>query len=416
MTDNTKLTPSQRALLISVDLGEYDLDSSVDELKALAEAAGAEVAGVMSQRRSNFDNATVIGRGRLEEAADFAEKNGVDLIIFDHELSGSQIRNVEDICKVPVIDRTMLILDIFARNANTAEGRLQVELAQQRYLLPRLSGVGRSLSRQGGGIGTRGPGESKLEADRRHIRSRISVLSRKLDELTKRRSLLREHRKKTGTATVAIVGYTNVGKSTLLNALTDAGVLAKDQLFATLNPTARALKLPDGRNVILIDTVGLVRRLPHHLVAAFRSTLDEAATADLILSVCDASSAEPQQQVVRELLKSIGAENVPVLNVLNKCDLADVSLLEDDRDSVRISALTGEGLEDLLECISRRLDPVLLELDLLIPYSKAGLEAKIMKEGSILSRNHTPDGVLLHALVHKNILHLVTEFAVRQPL
>ena len=258
----------QRAILIAADTGEYDVEVSLDELSELAATAGAQTVAKVVQKRPAFDPATVIGAGRLEEVAACCEGGSADLVIFDCELSPSQQRNVEKTCGVPVIDRTTLILDIFAQRAVTAEGKLQVELAQLRYRLPRLTGLGTSLSRLGGGIGTRGPGESQLETDRRHIRRRIASLQEQLAELEKRRGLLRARRKKDGVTTVAIVGYTNVGKSTLLNALTDAGVLAEDKLFATLDPTSRALSLPDGRSVMLVDTVGLGRPLPHPLVVA----------------------------------------------------------------------------------------------------------------------------------------------------
>ena len=312
----------QTALLAAVDTGEFDVQRSVDELEELAKSAGAVVKGRVIQRKERPDPATLMGAGRLEEVAEFVRANEIDLVIFDHELAPAQQKNLENALDVAVIDRTTLILDIFAQRAKTSEGRLQVELAQLKYRLPRLSGLGTSLSRLGGGIGTRGPGESKLESDRRHIRRRIHSLEEELKELEKRRGLLRQRRKKDDVISVAIVGYTNVGKSTLLNTLTDAGVLAKDMLFATLDPTSRALTLPDGRKVMLIDTVGLVSRLPHQLVQAFHSTLEEAVDADLILNVCDVSSPEFDQQleVTTGLLRELGAENVPVLTVLNKCD------------------------------------------------------------------------------------------------
>ncbi|HPU58547.1 MAG TPA: GTPase HflX, partial [Candidatus Avimonas sp.] len=259
----------QTALLVSVDTGEFDAETSINELAELASTAGAEVRGMVIQKRKSPDTATCIGAGRLQEIAEIVAANEIDLIIFDRELSASQIRNIEDATNCSVIDRTMLILDIFASRARSAEGRLQVELAQLEYLLPRLSGKGIDLSRLGGGIGTRGPGETKLETDRRHIRWRIKKLKEELAEIERRREKVRFRRKKDGVNTVALVGYTNAGKSTLMNALTNAGVLAENKLFATLDPTARALKLPDGRQVLLIDTVGFVRRLPHQLVDAF---------------------------------------------------------------------------------------------------------------------------------------------------
>ena len=303
---------TQRAVLLAVETGEYDVNVSLDELSELARTAGAETAAKVSQRRSAYDPATCVGSGSLEEVKIFCQNDGANLIIFDGELTASQVRNIENATGVEVIDRTTLILDIFAQRAVTSAGRLQVELAQQKYRLPRLGGKGNVLSRLGGGIGTRGPGETQLETDRRHVRRRISALEKQLKELESQRDLLRSRRKKNGVPCVAIVGYTNVGKSTLLNSLTNAGVLAEDKLFATLDPTARALSLPDGRTVMLIDTVGLVRRLPHQLVEAFHSTLEEALQADLLLNVCDVSSPDVQEQVavtenvIRELREQNG--------------------------------------------------------------------------------------------------------------
>ena len=273
----------ERAILVAVDTGEYDAAVSLDELEELAQTAGAVVLGKISQKRPAVDKTTCVGSGMLEQIKNQAAALGANLLIFDHELTASQLRNIEEATDLAVVDRTTLILDIFAQRARSREGKLQVELAQQKYRLPRLMGQGTALSRLGGGIGTRGPGESKLESDRRHIRRRIESLEEQLRDLERQRSTRRARRKKDGVITVAIVGYTNVGKSTLLNTLTNAGVLAEDKLFATLDPTARALTLPDGRTVMLIDTVGLVRRLPHQLVEAFQSTLEEAADADLLL-------------------------------------------------------------------------------------------------------------------------------------
>ncbi len=414
----TKETTVQRALLVAVDTGEYDVEESLDELAELARSAGAEVAARVTQRRESFDPATCIGAGRLEEMADFIEADGANLIIFDHELTASQLRNIEKACGCDVIDRTTLILDIFAQRATTSEGRLQVELAQQRYRLPRLAGLGTSLSRLGGGIGTRGPGETKLESARRHIRSRINSLERQLETLARRRELMHTRRKKEGVVTVAIVGYTNVGKSTLLNRLTDAGVLSENMLFATLDPTSRALELPDGRTVMLVDTVGLVRRLPHHLVEAFKSTLEEAAQADLLLNVCDISSpeAEAHLQVTTQLLKDLGAENIPILTVLNKCDKLAYEPLDLGRNSVLISAQTGYGIDALLQSICRLLPPTQQRLTLLLPYAQGGLENHIVETGGkIFSRDYTEEGILLDALVDSKELHRVAEFVQRDP-
>ena len=320
MFDNT--IKKDRVLLAAVDTGSYDVELSLDELEELTETAGGEVIARVTQKRPSFDSGTCIGSGRLEEMAEICRNENIDRIVFDCELTATQIRNIEDVCGVFTIDRTMLILDIFAQRATTREGRLQVEIAQNKYRLPRLAGMGTNMSRLGGGIGTRGPGESKLETDKRHIRTRIAALSDELKEIEKRRGLMRKRRKKDGVLTAAIVGYTNVGKSTLLNYLTEAGVLAENKLFATLETTSRAIELPDGRSVTLIDTVGLIRRLPHQLVEAFKSTLEEAASADVIIHVCDASAddCEEQAKVTLELLKELGCEGIPVVTVFNKCD------------------------------------------------------------------------------------------------
>ena len=415
--NDTQYTPL--AVLAGVDTGAYDMDASMEELRELAASAGYESAGILTQKRPEPDTATCLGAGRLEELAEFVRNSGADAVIFDHELSPLQIRNLEQQLDRPVIDRTMLILDIFAQRAVSAEGKLQVELAQLRYQLPRLAGRGVQLSRQGGGGGggggaRRGAGESKKEVDRRHIQRRITALSHQLEELAQRRQRLRERRRKDGVTTVAIVGYTNVGKSTLLNALTQAGVLAEDKLFATLDPTARGLELPDGRRVMLIDTVGLLRRLPHHLVEAFRSTLEEAAQADLILSVCDAASGEAPQQmaVTRELLAQLGAERLPVLTVLNKCDLLPELPQGLEGDCVPISARTGAGLPELLEAVARALPPSHLRAKLLLPYSAGELEARILRDGKIFLREYTPQGVQLEANVPVELIHLVKEYII----
>ena len=341
----------QRALLVSLDTGEYDAEASLAELEELARTAGAETVLTLTQKRPAPDTATCIGSGMVEQAAQACQQQDVDLLIFDRELTPTQIRNLEKACEVRVIDRTTLILDIFAQRARSKEGKLQVELAQLRYLLPRLGGQGTALSRLGGGIGTRGPGETKLETDRRHIRRRISSLKEQLKDVEAARGVIDRRRKKDGTITVALVGYTNAGKSTLMNQLTQAGVLAEDKLFATLDPTARALKLPCGKTVMLIDTVGLIRRLPHHLVEAFKSTLEQAATADILLNVCDASSGEARDhlEVTNALLNQLGAAGHPIIPVLNKWDAVEnPELAPRLPGAVRISALRGEGIPCLL--------------------------------------------------------------------
>ena len=406
----------EQVVLICVDTGDYDAERSLDELQELAASAGAQVVSRVIQKKESYDPATVLGSGRLQEVAEFVQAHEIDAVIFDNELSPAQQKNVEKALDTKVIDRTTLILDIFAQRARSSEGRLQVELAQLRYRLPRLMGLGTSLSRLGGGIGTRGPGETKLESDRRHIRRRIHNLEEQLEELEQRRDLLHQRRKKDGVISVAIVGYTNVGKSTLLNTLTDAGVLARDMLFATLDPTSRALTLPDGRKVMLVDTVGLVSRLPHHLVEAFKSTLEEAVNADLILNVCDVSSPEFDNQlaVTKQVLKDLGAENVPVLTVLNKCDLAEIPPMTLDKHTAAISAKAGTGLETLLQKIALNLPETHKRLQLILPYDKAGLASEIRINGKVLEEEYRAEGVFLDAQVDIKICHKVQDYIVKE--
>ncbi len=399
MTENIKTKP--KVLLAAVDTGDYDVERSLDELSELCDTAGAEVVATLTQKRPTYDSATCIGSGRLEEMAELCQSLEIDQIIFDCELTATQIRNIEDVTDTHTIDRTMLILDIFAQRATTKEGKLQVELAQNKYRLPRLAGMGIKLSRLGGGIGTRGPGETKLETDRRHIRSRISALESELKEIEARRSLQRKRRRKDGVLCAAIVGYTNVGKSTLLNTLTDAGVLAENKLFATLETTSRSIILPDGRSVMLIDTVGLISRLPHHLVEAFKSTLEEAASADVILHICDASDDDIalKTKVTNELLADLGCEGIPVVTVYNKCDLVTDTSILNQSGVVRISAKEGKGLDELLEAITNALPETAKKMKLLVPFAQAGLLAKIREEGIIYSENYTAEGIEVDALV-----------------
>lgn len=405
----------ETSVLVGLDTGDYDAEVSIDELEELAKTAGSKVLAKIIQKKEKPDPATYIGSGRLKEIRDFCRDNEADLIIFDCELSPSQQRNVENFTDVRVIDRTTLILDIFAARARSKEGRIQVELAQLKYSLPRLGGKGTELSRLGGGIGTRGPGETKLESDRRHIRRRIEALSAELKEIEKRRIRMRSRREKTGIESVAIVGYTNVGKSTLMNTLTNAGVLAQDKLFATLDPTARALTLPDGRQVMLIDTVGLVRRLPHELVEAFKSTLEEAAAAHVILNVCDASSPECSEhlEVTQKLLKELGCESTPVISVMNKCDLVDnIYDMPAIGKTVMISALQGKGLDRLLKEIEKALPKTRSRAKVLIPFSSGAQAGRIRTEGVVISEEYTPDGILIDGIIPISILEELKEFVI----
>ncbi len=402
-----------RAMLAAVDTGEYDAERSLEELAELADTAGADAVIKVIQRRPAYEPATCIGSGRLEEMAELCERENIDMVIFDCELTATQIRNIEAVCQVRTIDRTMLILDIFAQRATTHEGRLQVEIAQHKYRLPRLAGMGVKLSRLGGGIGTRGPGETKLETDKRHIRARIASLSEELKEIEKRRGLHRKRRKKDGVLVCAIVGYTNVGKSTLLNTLTNAGILAENKLFATLETTSRSIELPDGRSVMLVDTVGLISRLPHHLVEAFKSTLEEAANADVILHIVDASNEDCSRQarVTLELLKELGCEGIPVVTVLNKCDLVPyIDELASGENTVKISARKGEGIPALLKAIEAALPASAVKMKLLIPYYEGGLLNEIRYEGKVFSEKYTNEGTLIDALVDMKLYSKVERY------
>ena len=345
------------AILCAIDTdSSFSLEDSLDELERLAETAGAVCVARILQPRDKPDIRTYIGSGKVKELADFISARNdsddkIDIVIFDDELSPSQIKNLEDELDCRVIDRTMLILDIFAGRATTAEGKLQVEIACLRYTAPRLIGKGTQLSRLAGGIGTRGPGESKLETDRRHLKRRIAALDERIEELERTRDVQRSRRRKSGIKVVAIVGYTNAGKSTLMNALTDANIFAEDKLFATLDPTTRNLRLPNGKELLLTDTVGFVNRLPHHLVKAFKSTLEEVKHASAIIELVDASEKEEQRamkiDVTEKLIEELGAGEKPIIKVYNKCDIeTDIDFIP--RDAIRISAKTGRGLDKLL--------------------------------------------------------------------
>lgn len=405
----------EKALLIGLDTGEYDAEASMLELEELASTAGADVIGTMIQKRPTPDAALYVGSGRAQEISDFCDANDIDLIIADGELTPVQVRNLENKTDTAVIDRTALILDIFAGRAKTSEGKLQVELAQLQYRLPRLAGQGTSLSRLGGGIGTRGPGETKLETDKRHIRRRIAALERQLEAVRLRRERVHERRRKNRALSVAIVGYTNAGKSTLMNALTNAGVLEEDKLFATLDPTARRLTLPDGREIMLVDTVGLVSRLPHELVDAFRSTLEEAVWADVIVNVCDISSPEcsKHMQVTADVLESLGCVGKPVINALNKCDLApEATRFPLVGKCVFISAKTGEGLDELLKAVTDSLPGKSARAKLLVPYQKGAVAGSVRKNAAVHSEEYTDGGIVMDVTADTRLLDEWKEYLI----
>jgi GTPase len=360
----SRVTPVERAALVGIVAGRsnrLDAERSLEELGGLAAAAGAEVALQMMQERRQPDPATFLGAGKIEQLAAACAELDVDVVIFDNELTPAQLRHIEESVSVKVVDRTQLILDIFARRARTREGKLQVELAQLQYLLPRLVGASAALSRLGGGIGTRGPGETKLETDRRRIRTRIHSIEEEIEHVRQRRVQLRERRQKRSVPTVALVGYTNAGKTTLFNALTQARAAASDALFVTLDPLVRRVRLPDRRELLVSDTVGFIDRLPHALVAAFRATLEEVADADLVLHVIDAAAADRDRRIaaVRRVLDEVGATDVPLLEVYNKCDQIEPAEQQRLRDrqpaAVEISALHGQGLDVLIEAVAGRL-------------------------------------------------------------
>ena len=387
---------SEKAMLISTDSEE-----SLEELASLAETAGAMVITRVMQNRLKPDPATFIGSGKAEELSLVCQAMEIDLAIVDDELTGAQQRNLENVLGVRVIDRTALILDIFAQRAQTAEGKLQVELAQMKYRLPRLTGMGTVLSRLGGGIGTRGPGETQLEVDRRRIRKRIDDLQSQLKELKRQRDMRRARRDKQGQTTVALVGYTNAGKSTLLNALSGADVLVEDKLFATLDPVMRNVELPENRSCLLVDTVGFIRKLPHQLVEAFHSTLEEALYADLLVVVSDVSNPQYREQrdTVFRVLNDLGAGNKPVLEALNKADRAKIGDQVEPADAILISAKEGRGLDRLKEEISKRIAALRHPVELIVPYSKGNVLSLIHSKGQVTGEEYLAEGTKVSCLL-----------------
>ena len=401
----------ERVLLVAVSLDEAGredatAEESLDELAELIRTAGAEEAGRVIQNRERIHPGTYVGSGKIEEILELAEELGANGVVCDDELTPAQMRNLEDALKMKVMDRTMVILDIFASRASTREGKIQVELAQLRYRATRLVGMRNSLSRLGGGIGTRGPGETQLEVDRRRIHERISKLKRDLEAVVAQRETARSRRLANHIPVCALVGYTNTGKSTLLNRLTGAGVLEEDQLFATLDPTTRNLSLPDGQEILLTDTVGFIRKLPHHLIEAFKSTLEEAKYADVILHVIDVANPNCylQMHTVYETLRELGVGDKPVIAVLNKQDIANpeesVKDLKADK-SVKISARTGAGVDRLLETIEEVLLEQKMYFEETVPYAQAGLVQQVRKNGQLLSEEYTEEGILVKAYLPK---------------
>ena len=399
----------EKIIIAGIHTGSADrisdtTDESVAELEELIKTAGGETVGILIQNKSEIDSGTYLGSGKLEELRDCCCALEADTVVFDNELSPVQLKNITDYLGVKVLDRSMLILDIFAMRAKSGEGKLQVELAQLKYTLPRLRGMGSSMSRTGGGIGTRGPGETRLETDRRHINRRIHALEEEIKELAKHRDLIRSRRKKDGVITAALVGYTNAGKSTLLNCLTDAGVFAEDKLFATLDPTSRAITLPDNRQILLVDTVGFIRKLPHHLINSFKSTLEEAAVADVLLEVIDASDDMYRDKiaVTESVLSDIGAGGKPIIGVYNKTDMCrdTVGFCDFDRN-VLISAKNKTGIDELIAALSDAAPGKKRKCTLNIPYSDGSVLGMLHKREKILSEEYTENGILISALLDR---------------
>ena len=409
----------ETAILVGLedDRDLIPIDASLDELEELAATAGASAVGRLTQKRDRPDVRTFLGSGKLLELKDLANLTDADTIIFDSELSPAQLRNLSKEFDQKIIDRTLLILDIFAMRANSAEGKVQVELAQLKYRLSHLSGLGKALSRLGGGIGTRGPGETKLETDRREIRDRLSGLNRELKEIQERRAVLREKRERTGIPVASMVGYTNAGKSTILNLLTSAGVLAEDKLFATLDTTTRKIELPGGADILYTDTVGFIQKLPHQLVQAFRATLEELTRADILVHVVDASnpSREEQMRVVYDTIKELKCFDKPVITVFNKIDRAVELPLPADPHAVKVaklSALTGQGQEDFLQALEDVVKSFKSSLHVLVPYTEGHLIGLIHKSCDIIEEEHTDTGVRFVLYANEEMSNRLNPFCI----
>ena len=410
----------ERVILVGVwtEGSVKDAENSMEELAALAETAGSTVLDALIQRRDKPDPATFIGSGKVSELKEIVKSTGADTVVCDGELSPSQLRNLEDKVKVKVVDRTALILDIFAQHAKSKEGKAQVELAQMSYMLPRLRGWGDSLSRQAGGIGGRGPGETKIEVDRRRIRDKMSKLRREIGDMKVARDTKRQERKRNSIPSVAIAGYTNAGKSSLLNRLTNAGVLVQNALFATLDPTVRRSETSDGRTYTLTDTVGFVKHLPHDLIDAFKSTLEEVSGADVIVHVVDGSHPDPLGQIkaVRGVIADIGGAKIPEIIALNKADIADpeviAQVLIQEPDAYLISVHSGVGIEKLIRAIESSLPRPRIEIRTVLPYDRGDLVSQVHEHGEILSQEYLPEGTSLHAMVDGSLAHALEKYSV----
>lgn len=413
----------ERVLLAGVHTGCKDVlsdttEETMAELAELAKTAGGEVVAQVVQNKSDLEAGTYMGEGKLEEIREMADRLEIDVIIFDDELSPIQLRNLNDFFGIRVIDRTILILDIFAMRAKSGEGKLQVELAQLKYRLPRLRGLGGELSRTGGGIGTRGPGETKLESDRRHISRRISALEDEIKEMKKHRELLRSRRKKDGTITACLVGYTNAGKSSLLNKLTDAGVLAENKLFATLDTTSRGLVLEDNRKILLVDTVGFIRKLPHHLVQAFKSTLEETVVADILIHVIDASNPQYETHitVVDNVLAELGAVGKPVIGVYNKVDKVSEDIAFSDKydECVSISVKENINIDCLMSAIADKAPGKKKQVDILVPYTDGSVVSEIHKNQKVITEDYTENGTKLTVLVDSVMYEQIKQYIIEE--